>query len=87
MTIVRRDCAKVIDEIITKIPADKTTFISALKHNRNSAQYKAPEETIQWDMLAETLYKFIPKPITDWEFEVVSIFSTISIEDLRKKYK
>ncbi len=69
--------------MMTHIPDDKKDFIKDLQWNYEDAGYKAPEETIQWERTMNTLIKHIPLPISDWEFEVLSIFTTKSIEDLK----
>lgn len=58
-----------------------------LQWNYNDASYKAPEDTIQWYRTQATLIKYIPQPIEDWEFEVLSIFTTKSVEDIKKQVK
>jgi hypothetical protein len=79
-----RDCCKVISQMILSIPGDRTDFIKDLHWNYQDASYKAPEETIQWHRTQQTLIKHIPSPVEDWEFEVLSIFTTEPIEKLRK---
>ena len=34
----------------------------------------------------ETLQNNLPNPVEDWEFEVLSIFTTRSVEDLRTAF-
>lgn len=81
----RRDCCQVIKEMLIKIPLDKTELIEDLKWNFEDASYKAPEETLQWSRTQETLIKHFPLPKEDWEFEVLSIFTTQPIETLKKE--
>lgn len=78
-----RNCQEVIASMIEKIPTEKEDFIRDLNWNFKDAGYKAPEETLQWHRTQQTLMAHIPKPTQDWEFEVLSIFTTKSIEDLR----
>lgn len=79
----RRDCTKVITEMLKHVPKEKEQFIKDLLWNLNDASYKAPEETIQWSRTMGTLQKHIPLPKEDWEFEVCSIFTTNSVDDLK----
>lgn len=79
----RRDCCFVIKQMLDKIPTDKEEFIKDLEWNFNDASYKAPEEVIQWVRTMETLMKHIPNPTENWEFEVLSIFTTRSIDELK----
>lgn len=80
-----RNCCEIIRQMIEKIPTDKTEFIKDLQWNYEDASYKAPEETLQWRRTQSTLIKHIAKPSEDWEFEVLSIFSTIPIDDIRRE--
>ena len=66
-----------------KIPSEKTDFIKDLQWNYEDACYKAPEETLQWHRTMQTLQKHMPDPKEDWEFEVLSIFTTKSVEKLK----
>ena len=70
--------------MIKEIPIDKKEFIDDLNWNFGDAMFKAPEETLQWHRTMNTLMKHIPKPIEDWEFKVLSIFTTKSIDELKK---
>ena len=79
----RRDCCQVISKMIEKIPADKTELLKDLNWNLDDASYKAPEETIQWARTQQTLIKHFESPTKDWEFEVLSIFTTKSVEELK----
>ena len=81
----RRNCCVVITEMLTKIPKtrDNVDLIEALDWNREDANYKAPEETLQWQRTQQTLVKYIPVPKEDWQFEVLSIFTTQPIEAIK----
>ena len=81
-----RNCCDVISSMINEIPSYKVEFIKDLKWNLNDSSYKAPEETIQWMRTTETLIKHIPKPKEEWEFAVLSIFSTIPVDEIKKDY-
>lgn len=78
-----RNCQEVIASMIEKIPSEKTEFIRDLQWNFKDAGYKAPEETLQWNRTQQTLVAHIPKPKEDWEFEVLSIFTTRSVDELK----
>ena len=83
--MIRRNCCLVIQEMLHKIPLDKTELIKDLEWNLDDASYKAPEDTLQWVRTQQTLIKHIPEPSEDWEYEVISIFTTLSIEEIKKK--
>jgi len=80
----RRNCQIVISQMVEKIPESQAEFLEDLAWNFEDAAYKAPEETLQWERTMKTLMKHIPKPIEDWEYEVLSIFTTRTINDLKK---
>lgn len=69
--------------MMEKIPSEKTDFIKDLQWNYEDASFKAPEETLQWHRTMQTLQKHMPDPKEDWEFEVLSIFTTKSVEKLK----
>jgi len=81
----RRNCGVVITEMLTKVPKtkDNVDLIEALDWNREDASYKAPEETLQWQRTQQTLVKHIPVPKEEWQFEVLSIFTTQPIEAIK----
>ena len=85
---MRRNCCEVINQMLEKIPADKVEFIKDLEWNYEDASCKAPEETIQWDRTSRTLIKHMSEiPKEDWEIEVFSIFSMLSVEQIKKEIK
>ena len=80
----RRDCTKVIAAMLIVVPATKPEFRKALEWNLDDANYKAPEENLQWHRTMKTLEKHIPAPAQDWEFTVLSIFTLRTVEELRR---
>lgn len=82
-----RNCNEVINQIIAKIPSDKTDFIEDLEWIRVDYIYKAPEETLHWTQTSGILICNIPKPKEDWEFEVLSIFTTKSINEIKEHFQ
>jgi hypothetical protein len=79
----RRMCHLIIIKMLAEIPNDKIEFINDLRWNYNDSLYKAPEEIIQWTRTQETLVKHIPKPIEEWEFKILSIFTCRSIDAIK----
>lgn len=77
------NCCVVIKQMLEKIPSDRIDFIEDLRWNYEDASYKAPEQTLQWSRTQHTLIKHIPLPKEDWEFEVLSIFTTQSVDDIK----
>ncbi len=80
----RRICHEVILEMLQLIPKTETDLISDLLWNYEDSTYKPPEETIQWNRTMQTLIKHIPTPEKDWEWDVLSIFTTKPIEELKQ---
>lgn len=80
-----RDCVKIIEEMLSIIPESEEELIIKLLFNKTDAMYKAPEETIQWVRTSETLQYHIPIPKEEWEFKVLSIFTTLSIEQIKSQ--
>lgn len=83
----RRNCCQVISEMIQNIPVDNAELINDLEWNWDDASYKAPEETLQWQRTMETLIKHFPEPTEEWQFEVLSIFTTRSIDELKEMHE
>ena len=83
----RRNCLEVIEQMLQIIPLDERLFRSALEWNKADSFYTPPEETIQWERTGSTLRNYIPVPKKEWEFQILSIFSTIPIEELKESLK
>jgi len=81
--IKRRNCCVVIATMLKLVPETETELIKDLEWNFDDASYKAPEETLQWQRTMQTLGKHIPKPTEDWHFDVLSIFTTRSVDELK----
>lgn len=79
-----RDCRTIIKEMLSIIPKEQFNLIDALERNYDDAVYYPPESNIQWIRVHETLVKYILNPVEDWEFEVLSIFTTKSIDELKQ---
>lgn len=73
--------------MLAVVPAEETLFIEMLNEARQDAVYKAPEEVIQWKRTAIVVNNFINPPTKDWEFEVLSIFTTLSVDQLKADAK
>ena len=83
----RRNCCEVIVKMLEKIPETEKDFIKALQWNYDDASYKAPEENIQWIRTHGTLVKHIKSPTKDWEYEVLSIFTTRPVDEIKELVK
>lgn len=83
-----RDCCQIIEQIIKEIPTDRTDFIVDLQKDHYNASFKAPEEILQWERLQNTLTRYIPESKEDWEdweFRVLSIFTTKPVDILKNR--
>jgi hypothetical protein len=78
----RRDCCEVITKMLDTIPEEKTELIKDLQSNFENAGYN----TMQWQRTVQTLTKHIPVPTEDWEFEMLSILTTKSIEEIKEMF-
>lgn len=81
-----RDYREIVEQIMEKIPLSKKNFKSHLQGIYEDSFYKAPESRIPWDRTCEILNIHIPIPKEEWEYEIVSIFTTTPIEKLKETY-
>lgn len=81
-----RNLKDVINEMLKVIPKDEINVIDALKDIRNNQIYRAPEDTVGWELVSEEL-ELIDLDLDSeyWKFKIFSIFSTMSIEDIKKE--
>jgi len=81
-----RNLETVIKNIINEIPNSEESFISQLKDNQSSVHFAAPElMNMWWNEVHSTLCSYIPeKPNQEWQFKVLSIFSTRSVGELKQ---
>ena len=84
---MKRECAEVIKQMLEIVPKENQPLIDDLMWNYNDASYKTPEDIIQWERTSDTLKKHMVNPKEDWEFQVLSIFSTVSFEEIKEYYK
>lgn len=85
---MERECSAVIRLMMNKIPKSKKKFLEELEWNYNDSCYKPPEETIQWVRTHDTLRRNIRLPPSeDWEWEVLSIFTNKSVNELKEESK
>jgi hypothetical protein len=78
----------VFESVVTLLPRE--VFVehrSAIEDVRTSIAYSAPElEHLRWMQLSELLQDIIdPIPSCDWHYEVLSVFSTMPIEEIRRQ--
>jgi hypothetical protein len=83
-----RSLITLIDEMLAVIPKRKTTLIDSLKDIQDSQRCRAPEDMLGWQLVSEELQnlnlnRWSPK----WKFELCSIFSTLSIEEIKNELK
>lgn len=81
-----RNLKDVINEMLDVIPNTEGHLIAILKSIRNDQIYRAPEDTVGWELVSEEL-ELIDLDLDSeyWKFKIFSIFSTMSIEDIKKE--
>jgi hypothetical protein len=83
-----RNLDEVIDQMILKISDTETGLIQELNRIKNSAAYTSPELMRgRWNEVSFALKEFILTPRKDWQFEVLSIFSTKPVEKIKSFYQ
>lgn len=84
-----RNLMSVIDEILMNMPDTETKFKYQLKDNKSSVSCAAPELMgFWWNNVYETLLDNIPnKPTEEWQYKILSIFSTKSIKELKMAFE
>jgi len=83
-----RCVANVITEMLEKIPSYEKSLIEELSKVREEQAYKSPElQTECWGRISRILWSNIPEPDAPWHFEVLSVYSTLPVDKLKKYYK
>lgn len=78
-----RNLIEVIDEMLKVIPENEEVLRNDLEYHRDSQSYKAPEDMIEWKLTHKTLSEAMFPVKEDWQWEVWSIWSTKSVEELK----
>ncbi len=82
-----RNLVNVINEMVENIPESEIDLIKELERIKSDyIQWTAPESMVRWEEVSYTLqdYLYNPKPTKEWQFKVLSIWSTKSIEEIKK---
>lgn len=81
-----RNIRVVIDQMIECIPSDQTDFIEDLKACKHDARFRAPEDNVIWFKTHDVLREYLElgHPEEDWQFELISIFSTVPVDVIKK---
>ena len=83
-----RNLITLIDEMLREIPAKEEYLIESLKDIQDSQRYRAPEDMLGWQMVSEELQNLDLKPKSaNWKYKICSIFSTMTVEEIRKEVK
>ena len=87
-----RDIKVVISQMVRAIPKEYSSFINRLLEIQNMT----PENTYypldaldeqKWDSVSYVLQVFIPRPEKDWEYYVLSVWTTKSVPSLKRIFK
>lgn len=79
-----KDCKTIILEMIEIIPKDKENLIKDLREDYEFYLLGQMPEQLQWRQTIGTLYRYIQKPSDDWEYQVVSLFTNKSVDEIKK---
>jgi hypothetical protein len=84
-----RNLSEVIDQMVEVIPKAEVSFIATLASNKSSADFCAPEMVpFWWREVHTTILDYVPSvPVEEWHYQVLSIFSTHPIEEMKKVVK
>lgn len=83
-----RNLINVIDDMLDVVPKHNTELIEELERIKHDQIYRtAPESMVRWEEVSYVLMDYIPIPKEEWEFKVLSIWSTKSIEELKEYAK
>lgn len=78
-----RNVRDVIDQMLIHIPKEEKGLKYGLISLKEDSFFVAPENTVIWDKIYDLLQNEIKYPQFDWEFEILSIFSTIPVEIIK----
>lgn len=82
-----RNLVDVINEMVESIPESETDLIEELERIKSDQiQWTAPENMVRWEEVSYALqdYLYNPQPTKEWEYVVLSIWSTKSVEEIKK---
>lgn len=90
--IIMRDLVEVLDQMIAVIPQEERDtdqeaedLVNDLRNIQNSATYAAPElMRMWWEEASFILSGAFTEPTKDWHFEMISIFTTKTVEELKE---
>lgn len=70
------------------IPEKEERLILSLKDIQDSQRYRAPEDMLGWQLVSEELqYLNLNSRSAKWKFEICSIFSTMSVDEIKAELK
>lgn len=83
-----RNLIRLIDEMLRVIPEKETTLIYSLKDIQDSQKYRAPEDMLGWQLVSEELQNLnLNLRSAKWKFEICSIFSTLTIDEIKAELR
>ena len=83
-----RNISNVINSIREDVPESETDLLERLDWIIADAACRAPElMSISWNYLGSALHKFISEPSEEWHFQVISEFSTQTVDEIKALYK
>lgn len=83
-----RNLIVLIDQMLKVIPEKEERLILSLKDIQDSQRYRAPEDMLGWQLVSEELqYLNLNSRSAKWKFEICSIFSTMSVDEIKAELK
>ena len=83
-----RNISEVIDQMISKVPQDNSKIILLLEKIKEDVSFTAPEAMfIRWRQVSLILQGEMSNPTENWQYEVLSIFSTEPFEEIKSFYE
>lgn len=74
--------------MLVEIPKNEEYLIGSLKDIQDSQRYRAPEDMLGWQLVSEELQNLnIKLRSPKWKFKICSIFSTMSVEEIKEEMK
>lgn len=86
-----RELSNVIEEMLKVIPSTEEDLITSLKDNLESVRFSAPEvmgmrwNQVYYNTICDNIFKDNKIPNKEWQYQVLSIFSTKPIEQIKKE--
>lgn len=83
-----RSLRNVVQQMLDCIPANETEWVEQFKWHLTDVSYRAPEDMLGWQLVSESLQEMnLTLNSPEWMFDVCSIFSTMTKDEIRNELK